>query len=141
MSLKTYDPKQVAVIVGSRALTGLADGEFVSVERNADSWVRTTGIHGEVTRAKQNDKSGRITLTLMAASVDNGYMSDLHTTDELGGAGTFAVTIRDASGNDLHVAATAWIVKPATAAYAKDASGTRQWVIETDELVTYMGGN
>ena len=64
MALKTYDPKQISVIVGGAIISGFADGEFVTTERNEDAFTLNVGADGEGGRVKSNNKSGRITLTL-----------------------------------------------------------------------------
>jgi hypothetical protein len=140
MALKSYDPKQVAVIIGTRPISGFADGEFVSVERNNDAWTYTTGADGEGTRVKSNDRSGRVTLTLAQTAVDNAYISELAIADELAGGGTIPVTIRDKSGNDIHATETAWVVKMPVANYDK-ATTNREWIFETNDLNMYVGGN
>lgn len=139
MSVKTYDPKAVSVIVGSQPVTGFAEGEFVKVERNEDGWSLLVGADGEATRAKNNNRSGKVTLTLLASSASNDYLSELQTADELSGNSTVGIMIKDTRGTSLYTAATAWIAKQAPASFGKDA-GTREWVLETDELIQFAGG-
>lgn len=138
--LRTYDPKEVAVIINGQTLSGFADGTFVTVERDEDSWSLSIGTDGEGARAKSNNKSGTITVTLQQTSDSNKILSDLALADELTSTGTFPVLIKDASGYSIHSAEIAWIQKPATAEYAREA-GNREWVIRTHELYTYSGGN
>jgi hypothetical protein len=140
MALKTYDAAEVSVIVGSRPLKGFAEGSFVSVERDEDSWTKHVGADGEVTRAKSNNLSGTITITLMQASEDNAFLAGLAQADEIAKTGVVPVLIRDASGSSLHTAEEAWISKPATAEYGKEA-GEREWVIHCAELITAPAGN
>jgi hypothetical protein len=140
MAVKTYDPKQVSVIIGTRAAQGFADGSFVSVDRNEDAFTLLVGADGEGCRAKSNNKSGRVTLTLMSSSEFNDYLSELALADELTGGGVVPLMIKDNSGSSLYSSATAWVVKHPTADFAKEA-GTREWVLETDELIMFAGGN
>lgn len=140
MSVKTYDPKQVSVIVGSQPVGGFADGEFVTVERNEDAFSLLVGADGESTRAKNANRSGKVTIRLLASSASNDYLSELQVADELSGNGVFGLMVKDARGTSIYTAATAWINKQPPAAFGKDA-GTREWVIETDELIAFAGGN
>ena len=140
MAVKTYDPKQVAVIIGTRAASGYAEGSFVKVERNNDAFALMVGADGEATRAKSADKSGKITITLLASSDYNDYLSELALADELTGGGIVPALIKDNSGRSLHTSATCWVMKMPTNDFAKD-NGTREWVIETDELIMFTGGN
>ena len=140
MAVKTYDPAQVAVIVGGFPITGFADGSFVTVERNADAFALYMGTDGEGTRAKSNNKSGRITITLAQSSDSNAILAGIAAADELRNAGVVPVMIKDNSGESLHVAETAWIVKVPNAEYGREI-GTREWIIETDLLVSAVAGN
>jgi hypothetical protein len=140
MALKTYDPKKIVVIVGGAIITGFADGAFVRVERNNDTFSIASGSDGEVTRVKSNDKTGRITLTLQASSDSNDILSGFTALDELANAGVVPVLIKDVLGTSLATAARAWVVKPPAAEFGKEV-GTREWVLETDELVWFVGGN
>lgn len=140
MSLKTYNAHEVSVIVGIRPITGLSEGDAVSVERESDSWSDSVGISGEVTRSGSADKRGTITLRLQQTSEDNDYLSALVTADELTKSGVVPVLIRDVNGNSLYMAEEAWIKKPANASFAKDA-GEREWVIRCARLEMFSGGN
>lgn len=139
MSLKNYDPLEVAVIVGGHVVSGYADGTFLVVERNNDTFARTTGASGETARAKSNDRSGKFTITLLQSSLSNGVLQGFATSDELANSGTFPVLIKDANGNDIFSAEIAWIMKPSNAEYGKEIT-EREWVIETGELIMVHGG-
>lgn len=140
MSVKNYDPKKVSVIVGSQPVTGFADGSFCKVARNEDGFSLLVGADGESTRAKNNNKSGKVTVTLLASSASNDYLSQLQLADELSGNATVGLLIKDNQGRSLYTAATAWVTKQPEADFGKDA-GTREWVLETDELIQFAGGN
>lgn len=137
--VKTYNPKEISIIIGSRALHGYSDSDFVAVDRNEDNWTLLVGADGESTRSKNANKSGRITITLLASSDSNDYLTGLAVADELSGRSTFSGLVKDPFGTTLHAFATGWIVKQPTTTFGKEA-GTREWVIETDELVNYTGG-
>lgn len=139
MGVKRYNARDVLVIVGGAPMEGFADGEFVVVERNEDSFSLVVGADGEGARAASNNKSGKLTLTLLQTSKSNAVLAALNQADELTGSGVFPVLVKDNNGADLHEASTAWIAKPAPAPYGKTISN-RQWVIETDSLITFPGG-
>lgn len=138
--LKTYDPKQVHVIVNGRSLTGFADGTFVKVSRDEDTFKLQVGADGEACRTKSNNRSGTYELTLQQSSEGNKILSDIALADETSNSGVVAVMVKDGSGNSLHTSESAWVQKPSDAEYGKDA-GSRTWVLRTDDLVTYNGGN
>ena len=140
MSLKTYDPKAISLIVGGRVITGFEDGTFVLVSRESDSFADKAGAFGDVSRSYSNDKRGNITVTLMQTHPDNEYLSGLNTADELSGSGLVNVLVRDAKGNSIYESAEAWILKPADAEFAKEA-GAREYVLRCAELLMLSGGN
>ena len=97
-NLKKYDPKDIIITVGPHIVSGYADGTFVSVARQGDSFSSIAGADGEVARARSNDKRGTITLTLMQTSRTNAYLSGLVAVDEETGNGVVPVTVRNAKG-------------------------------------------
>lgn len=140
MAVRSYDPKEVSVIVGSQPIGGFGDGDMVTITRNEDAWSMIVGATGETTRSKNANKSGTFTITLLASSESNDYLSELQLADELSGTATFSVYVKDNFGRSLYSAATAWIKKQADGSFGKE-SGTREWTIETDELIMFAGGN
>lgn len=140
MTVKTYDPSQVALIIGGFNITGFADGSFVTVARNADAFALYIGTDGEGTRAKSSNKSGRITITLSQSSDSNAILSAILLADELSNTGVVPVLIKDNSGTSLFAAETAWIVKAPDSEFGREL-GSREWIIETDNLTPFVGGN
>ncbi len=138
--MKTYDPKQIVIIVGGVQLTGFADGSFVTVRRNADAWSLQMGTDGEGTRSKSNDKSGQIEVVLMQSSQGNAYLSNLALADELNNAGIVPALVKDNGGSSLHAAEQVYVKKTPDSEYAREA-GPRTWVLETDNLQNFVGGN
>ena len=140
MSVKTYDASQVSVIVGTRRLSGLAEGSFVTVSRDEQAFTKQVGADGEVTRAKTNNKAGSITITLQQASSGNDYLSTLAKTDEETSAGVVPVTVVDGSGTTVAIAESGWIQKLPDTEFGRDA-GEREWVIDCADLEMLVGGN
>lgn len=140
MAVKTYDPKKVSVSFGGFDLNGFAEGTKVNVEFNEDAWTLQIGVDGEGTRSKSNDRSGRVTVQLMQSSDSNAVLTSIAELDRLSNSGAVPLMIKDGNGDSLHSAETAWIVKSASAEYAIEA-GPREWIIETDTLVSFIGGN
>lgn len=138
--VRTYDPKSVAVIFAGKILSGFADGTFILAERNEQAFNLKVGVDGEGTRAKSNNKSGKVTITLMNSSPSNDDLSSFAAADELSNSGVGALLVKDNSGTTVIAAATAWVQKVANAEMAKEAN-QRVWVLETDNLSTFVGGN
>lgn len=140
MALRQYNPAEVQIIFNGIPISGYADGTFVTVERDEDSFTLQMGTDGEGTRSHSNNRSGTVTLTLMQSSQVNILLSALHLLDEGSGDGVGALLIRDGSGESLYTAETAWIQKAPSAEFGREAT-SREWVIRTDLLVQLHGGN
>jgi len=143
MGVKTYDASQVAMLFGPIEITdGLADGTFVSVEQNEDSFALTVGADGEACRSKTNNKSGRVTFTVLQSSLANDLLSAAHNLDVASpnGDGIAPLMVKDNSGRTIVAAEKAWIVRQPTTEFAREVS-SREWIIETDALNSQVGGN
>ncbi len=138
MGQKTYDAKQVSIIVGVSPLVGLADGSFVTVRRNSDAFNLQIGADGEGVRSKTNDRSGQIEVVLQQGSDSNDLLSELALADEVSNGGVVPVLVKDNLGNSLYAAESAWIRKVPDSEFAKD-TGSRTWIIETAQLNVFVG--
>jgi len=136
---KTYDPDEVSIVIGGHIVSGFADGTFINVARNNDTYSRVGGADGEQVRAKTNDRSGKFTLTLLQTSLSNAVLQGFAAADELNNGGKVAVAVKDNNGSEIAAAAQAWIVKPADRGMGKDV-GNREWTLETGELILTGGG-
>ncbi len=135
----TYDPDKVVVSFMGNILTHFADGTFVTLERNEDAFTLMVGADGETARARNQNRSGTLTLTLMQTSPSNDILAALAAADELDGLGVGPLLVKDLQGSTLALAQNAWIKKIATAEFGKEL-GSREWVFEMDSLQLFNGG-
>jgi len=140
MSVKSYDPGQVAVIVGGKIISGFSEGTMVKASRNDAAYSLKVGADGEGTRTRSRNTSGKLEFSLMQSSDSNDYLSSLALADEASNAGTVACLIKDGSGRSVWGALTAWVQKLPDADLAKEVQ-TRTWVLETDNITIFIGGN
>jgi len=140
MAVLTFDPKQFSMIFSGKIISGFADGTFITVERNEQMFNLKIGVDGEGTRVKSNNKSGKISIILMQSSQSNDDLSAIAAADELTNSGTGEALVKDPSGRTVCAAQTAWLQKYPNAEFSKEAM-TRTWVLETDSLEMFIGGN
>lgn len=140
MPVLTYDPKEVSVIVGGKIVSGFSDTTFIKASRNEQAFNLKVGVDGEGTRAKTNNQSGKVEITLMQSSQSNDDLSGFAAADELSNSGVVPVVVIDKSGRTVLQATTAWIQKYADVEFAKEVS-TRTWILETDQFLIFEGGN
>jgi hypothetical protein len=125
MSVKTYAPNQVKIVMGALPISGLAEDTFVTVTEIGEGIASVVGVDGEVARSMSRDSRLRITLTLMQTSASHGAVP---------------VSVTDLRGTSLHASDSAWIVKMPDAGYGAKV-GSREWTIETGPAINVIGGN
>jgi len=129
---KTYDPSQVAIVVGGSIIKSW---NIVTVTRDEDGWSFSTGTSGEVTRTKNLNKLGMLELVLPQTSADNAILSAF----EIAG-NVLVSSVIDKSGASVALMPEGTVVKAADSAYDKE-SGDRTWQIKGDMVGFVVGGN
>jgi hypothetical protein len=140
LNVRTYDPKKIVVTFGTVIITGYADGTFVSIAQNGDSFEKVKGADGTVERVNKNADDYAVTITLKQSSMTNDALSTIHIADKLSNTGKFPLTVKDLQGTSLFFAAQAWIAKPPDSERS-DASSNREWRIDTGIAANFIGGN
>ena len=143
MALKTYNPKECIVTYGGVQISGYADGTFVNIVPNSESWTKIVGADGFVSRARSNDDTYEVTITLQSTSDSNLYLSAQYKIDNTTGKGALPLTITDLSGSTIFVAPAAWIRQLPDQEFSKEIT-ERAWVFDTDnasESVVGGGGD
>lgn len=138
---KTYDPSLVLPSYAGVQITGLAPDTFIKVERNEDSVlpVQVSADGTEATRTINRNRSGKITITVLQTSNANDLFAAQQQLDDESGLGEAPFLLTDLNGTTLVVAATAWVTKPAAGDFGKELQN-REWVLETGDLGTFIGG-
>lgn len=143
MATKDYDPLKVSISINGQFVEGFADGTFISVSRNNQTWTVASGASGEAARSKSNDRTGTVELTLMQTSAFNNILSGLFFTDEGSlNAGKFAFSLIDTNGGEGGVNIIAdqmWVQQPPTVEFGKEL-GDRVWTLETGNLFYISAG-
>lgn len=133
LPLGTYDPGLVVATFFGIPIQGYGDGTFIEVDRSEDAWIPYKGARGDIARARNRDRSGTITITLMATSPTCALLSAIANQDELLGTGVGTVTIKDVLGTTLCSGTAAWVQKHPTITFAKEVE-TREFVIFCSEI-------
>ena len=137
--LKNYDPLKIIVVLGEIQFQGFAEGTFVTTEQETDTFTKSVGAGGDVTRVRNHNNSGRMTVTLIQTSPTNDLLSARFNVDKATGLNTAPLMIKDLNGTTLLEAPNAWIVKRAEVEYGSEASN-REWMIDYDQLLGINGG-
>jgi len=140
MPVHTFDPANVIVSIGGTPMSGFADGTFVIVSRDEDIFSKISGADGEVSRAKSNNRSGSLTLTLMQTSMSNDVLSAIAVLDEISNAGIVPVLVKEIGTSTILMAGEGWVKKMPDAAYSKNVEN-REWVLDLATVNMFEGGN
>lgn len=135
-----YDPQRVSFSHQGINVTGFADGTFIEVEHSEDAFTMHVGATGDVARVQNRNRTGKITITLMATSPSNDALLAKHLDDLQNGDGAGPSMVKDASGGTKCQASTSWIMKAPKVERAKE-SGNVVWVIECADLKIEPRGN
>lgn len=131
--MKTYNFKDVVVLVGGVPITGFADGDAISIAVPA-SWTKQIGAGGAHTRSRVNDGSVEVTLRLQQTSTSNATLEAYAIGDEAFGNGIPGFLAKDLNGNDLVAAPLCYVSQRPAISFGAEA-GTREWTLQLDEAV------
>jgi hypothetical protein len=134
-----YDAKKVIVTFGGVPISGFADGTFVQVDPNAESFTKKVGADGEVVRAKTNDNTHTVAITLQQSSLSNQYLSTCKAADKLTGLGMKPLSITDLNGGTLFFWPQAWVQTDPSWGFAKESTD-RAWTFHTGQIATQNEG-
>lgn len=122
-----YNPAEVDIIFGPVKVEGYADGEFVTLDQEEDTFLKVVGTDGELARSLNANDATVITIKLLQTSASNALLSALLQLDKLtGGRSPQVLLIKDRSGFTLNAFPNGWIVKPPAQSFDKQA-GPREW--------------
>lgn len=138
--VRTYDPKMVVLVVKGTPISGYADGTFIRITRNSDTFTKVVGSDGATSRAKSNDFSGTLEITLAQTSPSNLFLQALAVQDELSNTGVVPFQVKDLSGLSEYSSGLAWVRKPADVEFGKDISN-RVWTMDCADLRMKTAGN
>ena len=136
----SYDPRSVNLICGGVVVSGYADGSFIKVKRNKDLYTQKVG-RDDVIDVRSTDRTGTISVTLLAASNTNDVFSALLELDEASPYGTMSIPllVKDANGSTL-MTGTGRLKGWPEVEFSMEESH-REWVFNVSNLKFFVGGH
>ncbi len=128
--IKTYNPREVTMALGSHIISGYADDSFLSIEPNGDGITKRVGCDGEITRTISPDDTYVIKFTVLQTSRSNTFLQKSFNYDQSTGEGLFPVLIKDLRGGMVFSSDAGWVVKPTSRQFGKE-SNNREWEVHT----------
>jgi len=140
MSVWTYSPEDVRIVMGGVLITGYADGTFITVSRDEQAYNKVTGADGKVSRARSANRSGTAVITLKQTSPANDILTGFMLADEAGDQGVVPFLVIDGSGRTINGSSAAWVQQAPDQAFSKDIEN-REWTIDLSAVDMFIGGN
>lgn len=131
--MKTYDPKKVLVIFGSRQLKGMAEDSIVSIAPQGEGLQTFVGADGEVARSLDPNATFEVTVSLSTASTSNEYLSNMYNYDRETGNGIAPLMVKDLAGATLFSAPEAWVANFPESSRGRTID-TQEWVFHTGNV-------
>lgn len=128
--IKTYNPKEITMAFGAHIPSGYADDSFVTIDPNGDGITKKVGCDGEIVRSISPDDTYIVKFVVLQTSATNSFLQQKYNQDQKTGDGMFPILIKDLKGGLVFSADSAWVAKPASRGYGKEASN-REWEIHT----------
>ncbi len=135
---KNFSFNNINVIFGIQEIEGFAKGDdVVSIEYDADQFVKVVGAKGDVTRTQTADSSSTMTIKLLQTSKSNAILMAQFNIDRLTGAGVLPFIVNDKETGESHIVNNAWIMKPPAVVRGANPN-TMDWVLQGDFLTSVI---
>lgn len=130
--VKTYNPKEVTMALGTHIASGYAEDSFITIDPNGDGITKKVGCDGEIVRSVSPDGTFIVKVSVLQTSDTNSFLQKKYNQDKQTGDGMFPILIKDLKGGMVFSTDNAWVSKPASRGYGKEAAN-REWEIHTGE--------
>ena len=125
----TYDSKKVTIVLGAHVVVGFAGKKVTIKPVTAKRWESESGVDGDVTRSKNNDKRYELEFELKSESPSNKALRLLAAADDL----AFPVLVKNTSGGEYAGAGTEGWVSERPSRDFENKSKPIVWKIEVAE--------
>ncbi len=128
-SVTTYSAAATSVVYAGHIVEGFDEGDdAIEVSRAKDSIQATIGIKGDAVISQSTDKSGTITLRLLAGAVSNDFLSSKSNASDAGSLFAGDITIMEVGTKAGVIAEKCIIQKSPDFTRGAKAAGL-EWVI------------
>lgn len=128
MASKTYDVRELSVIVATSPINGFDVESALSIEIEEAQFGHNVDINNKFSRYRKNNSVAKITFTLTQASDSNQLLNNFLIADALKNAGMFNLMIKDNTSGSIFTCAEAYVEKAPTTDYGTE-NKNRVWTI------------
>lgn len=142
--LANYDSEAVSLIIAALSIRDGRAEEFVTVDKDDDSYGEEQGSDGAVCRFATHSTLYTVTVKLKGFSSENQKLMALHAldTNATNGAGIGLFLLKDSNGATLMASDKCWIKKPPQGGFGKTRPDC-EWVckVVANPGQVLIGGN
>jgi hypothetical protein len=128
MALRTYDAKDVNVLIDGQLLSGYADGTFCNVEYNEDLIGTEVGSAGEVALSVLNNPTGTVTLTVFRGSQASRVLDTFRRRVRNRENFIFNLSVIEARSGTRAVSAQCWVQSNTPLPFSRNLD-SEEWVL------------
>jgi len=140
-SARTFNLAQCQFIVNGLPIEGFGESDAAVWAPDEDLYTKVVGADGEVSRARTNNYSGSLTITLMSTSKSNDVMNALMILTKLISAGDMAaILIQDLGSPDRFFGQKCWLKREPDMSFGRDVT-ERTWTFDVARGDTTHGGS
>lgn len=114
MAIKTYNPKDTTITIGTHIVKDYDNGQFIEVAFEEDTYEHLSSADGIEMRIKKNDNRATATITLMQSSESAVFLNGVYLADRITDAGVLPFQLKDTRTGDLIVTEACWIRRAPT---------------------------
>jgi len=141
MSLQTYDPSEVTLILGAiYEVTSFSEDSLINLKKDEKFYETSVGALGTTERTHVPNQVYTLTISLSQTSPSNKILNLLSQVDNLTQNGIFPIFAKDSSGTSVFLCGLCRIEKPPEAKYEKGIV-SREWQIRCTNVSFAIGGN
>lgn len=137
MSVNTYTPNDVKLIIGGYTIVGW---DTIAITKRQQGYIPVYGIRGKHTRVPSGDTSSSIVFGVVQTSPSNDVLDVIHDLDLINGTGRIEVMLKDLSGRSVFDSIDAYIPSHPEVVFSEGIE-YRQWSLICQTSTWVVGGN
>lgn len=119
----SYDPGQVSFLLNGVEITGWAEGDMITVEKNEPHFNVHVGTQGEVSRARIRDNTYTVTIRVQQVSPSIPDIEGLKILDNITKQPpVIPLYVSDPSSGDTLIGGNAWLMEDPTRSWGNEVA-------------------
>jgi hypothetical protein len=135
----TYSASNVTVTYGGHVFTGFGSGDdVIQVSRREDSVQLDIGMQGDGVYSQSTDRSGELTISLLAGSATNDFLTAKANANDVGSIFSAPLIITEV-GSETKVTADKCVIQKVPDLNRGAKAGEVEWVFVSPTVISKQG--